>query len=220
MTTVGERTLELRDEDAEIGRVGARVHLRDEQDPHGARNSDGSGAIKKRVSRRIVFAVRDADGVPLAEIEALYRARLGAFRRVARGILRDDDAACDAVQEAFASAVRNRRSFRGDGPIEGWVWRIVVNAARMHRRVGAERLPASSSVEQFVANGQPEIDQRVRAAIATLPERQRLVLFLRYFADLDYATIAEALEIAPGTVGATLNSARSSLLRVLEEVPR
>jgi RNA polymerase sigma-70 factor (ECF subfamily) len=170
------------------------------------------------VSRRIFFSVRDADGVPLAEIEALYRARLGAFRRVARGILGDDEAARDAVQEAFASAVRNRRSFRGDGLIEGWVWRIVVNAARMHRRAAAERPPVFSA--ELVANGQPEIDLRVRAAIAALPERQRLVLFLRYFADLDYATIADALEIAPGTVGATLNNARGSLRRVLEEVPR
>jgi RNA polymerase sigma-70 factor (ECF subfamily) len=172
------------------------------------------------VSLRIVFGVRDADGVPLAEIEALYRARLGAFRRVARGILGDDDAARDAVQEAFASAVRNRRSFRGDGPIEGWVWRIVVNAARMHRRVGAERRSVSSDGEQLVANGQPEIDPVVRAAIAALPDRQRLVLFLRYFADLDYATIAEALEISPGTVGATLNNARTSLRSLLKEVTR
>jgi RNA polymerase sigma factor (sigma-70 family) len=88
----------------------------------------------------------------------------------------------------------------------------------MHRRAAAERPPVFSA--ELVANGQPEIDPRVRAAIAALPERQRLVLFLRYFADLDYATIADALEIAPGTVGATLNNARGSLRRVLEEVPR
>jgi len=53
-----------------------------------------------------------------------------------------------------------------------------------------------------------------------LPERQRLVVFLRYYADLDYSAIAEALEISPGTVAATLNSARASLRSVLEEVPR
>jgi RNA polymerase sigma factor (sigma-70 family) len=40
----------------------------------------------------------------------------------------------------------------------------------------------------------------VRAALAGLPERQRLALFLRYYADLDYAAIAEALSISRGTV--------------------
>ena len=40
------------------------------------------------------------------------------------------------------------------------------------------------------------------------PQRQREIVFLHYYADLDYASIAEALEISPGTVGATLNAAR------------
>jgi RNA polymerase sigma factor (sigma-70 family) len=60
----------------------------------------------------------------------------------------------------------------------------------------------------------------VRVALAALPERQRLVLFLRYYADLDYATIAATLEIAEGTVAATLSSARAALRESLEEVPR
>jgi RNA polymerase sigma factor (sigma-70 family) len=155
----------------------------------------------------------------LQEIEALYRARLGAFRRVARAIVGDPDAAHDAVQEAFASVVRNRSSFRGEGPFEGWVWRTVVNAARMQLRAGAAR-PAAPLGEEAAANGHAQPDPRLRAAVAALPERQRLVLFLRYYADLDYAAIAEALEISSGTVAATLNSARSSLRSVLEEVPR
>jgi RNA polymerase sigma factor (sigma-70 family) len=54
-------------------------------------------------------------------------------------------------------------------------------------------------------------------AIAALPERQRLVLFLRYYADLEYAAIAETLGIGLGTVGATLNHAHAALRRRLEE---
>ena len=50
-----------------------------------------------------------------------------------------------------------------------------------------------------------------------MPERRRLILFLHYYADLDYATIAAVLEISPGTVGATLHSARAALRRLLEE---
>jgi hypothetical protein len=52
------------------------------------------------------------------------------------------------------------------------------------------------------------------------PERQRLAVFLRHYADLDYASIAEALEIAPGTVGATLSAAYSTLRTRLEEIDR
>ena len=160
-------------------------------------------------------------GAELAEIEALYRLRLPAFRRVARGILGDAEAARDAVQEAFAQAVRKRESFRGDGSLEGWVWRSVVNAARMQRRAAEIRLtqPLAEASELAVNGHQPDPDLRVRAVVAALPERQRLVLFLRYYADLDYATISEALEISAGTVAATLSSARSSLRPLLQEVP-
>jgi DNA-directed RNA polymerase specialized sigma24 family protein len=44
------------------------------------------------------------------------------------------------------------------------------------------------------------------------------VLFLRYFAELDYRTIAQVLEISAGTVGATLNSAHNTLRKNIEEV--
>jgi DNA-directed RNA polymerase specialized sigma24 family protein len=46
------------------------------------------------------------------------------------------------------------------------------------------------------------------------------VLFLRYYADLGYAAIADALGIQPGTVAATLNHAHAALRKLLEEVPR
>jgi RNA polymerase sigma factor (sigma-70 family) len=57
----------------------------------------------------------------------------------------------------------------------------------------------------------------LRAVVAALPERQRLVLFLRYYADLEYESIAAAMEVAPGTVGATLSQAHANLRRRLEE---
>ena len=50
-----------------------------------------------------------------------------------------------------------------------------------------------------------------------MPERQRLILFLHYYADLDYQTIAEAIDVSTGTVGATLHTARANLRRLLEE---
>jgi RNA polymerase sigma-70 factor (ECF subfamily) len=146
----------------------------------------------------------------LAEVEAVYRSRLAEFRRVAAAVCGDREAAPDIVQEAFVSAVRQLGRFRGEGLLEAWLWRIVVNTARNHRR-GLVRL---SELHEVAArsNGAASSDTgRVAAAVAALPERQRLVLFLRYYADLDYRSIAEALEISRGTVGATLTAARSTL---------
>ena len=54
--------------------------------------------------------------------------------------------------------------------------------------------------------------------MAALPERQRLVVFLRYFADLDYREIAEALDVKVGTVSATLHAAHAALRSALSEV--
>jgi RNA polymerase sigma-70 factor (ECF subfamily) len=159
-----------------------------------------------------------AAGADLAEIEAVYRSRLAAFRRVARAVVGDSDAARDAVQEAFAQAVRNRKSFRGEGTVEAWIWRAVVNAARMQWRAGA-RSELHDAPEPASTNGHPpDPDLPVREAIAALPERQRLAVFLRYYADLDYAAIADVLEISPGTVAATLNAARAAVRRQLPEV--
>jgi RNA polymerase sigma factor (sigma-70 family) len=152
-------------------------------------------------------------GAGLDEIERVYRARLVEYRRVAAAVLGDADAARDAVQDAFASAVRNRRSFRGDGTLEAWLWRAVVNAALDQRRA---RRPAPASVP---ANGNGHEDGGdVRVALALLPERQRLTLFLRYYADLDYATIAAVLGVSEGTVAATLHASHRALRRRLEEV--
>jgi DNA-directed RNA polymerase specialized sigma24 family protein len=70
------------------------------------------------------------NGATPAQLEALYRARFAHFVRVAVGICGDRDRGRDVVQNAFISAIRHRRSFRGDAPLEAWVWRIVVNEAR------------------------------------------------------------------------------------------
>ena len=149
------------------------------------------------------------------EIEQVYRTRLPELWRVAAAISGSREAAPDLVQEAFVRAVRRIDSFRGDGPLEGWLWRIVVNVARNGRRDPATvALPEQLPVEAISPAG--EARGELAAAMARLPERQRLVLFLRYYADLDYATIAEALSISGGTVGATLTTARAALAQALE----
>jgi RNA polymerase sigma-70 factor (ECF subfamily) len=149
----------------------------------------------------------------VARIERIYRTEYRKFVRVALAVLRDEDRAVDAVQEAFATAVQKRRSFRGDGPLEAWIWRMVVNAALNER--GRPRPLALANRDAALPAPEPSA---VTHAVAALPERQRLALFLRYYADLEYEAIATALDISTGTVGATLNAAHASLRRLLTEV--
>ena len=149
----------------------------------------------------------------LVEIERIYRAEYRRFLRVALAVLRDEERAVDAVQEAFATAVQKRRKFRGEGPLAAWIWRMVVNSAFKERSRGRPL----QLVERDASEAN-ELPLAITETVARLPERQRLMLFLRYYADLEYEAIAVALEVSPGTVGATLNAAHTSLRRLLQEV--
>jgi RNA polymerase sigma factor (sigma-70 family) len=166
--------------------------------------------------------MRGSKGVDLNELRGLYERRLGEFQRVAAAIVGDRERACDVVQEAFVRAVRQRAGYAGRGSVEGWVWRIVVNAARDARSREWELLLSEPDLlaavdDPSVLDGRREV---VRAAVAQLPERQRFVLFLRYYAELEYGTIAAALDISPGTVAATLHAAHARLRDLLAEVRR
>jgi RNA polymerase sigma-70 factor (ECF subfamily) len=154
----------------------------------------------------------------IGALELIYRQRFHQFVRVAQAITRTRESAIDAVQEAFASALRNRLDYRGDGPLEAWVWRSVVNAAQRSLRNPGAAFPG---VDEAAATPRDHVeDDHVRTVIASLPERQRLVLFLRYYGDLDYRAIADALDLETGTVGATLSQAHASLRRLLTEGAR
>jgi RNA polymerase sigma factor (sigma-70 family) len=163
------------------------------------------------------------DDARLADIEAVYRERFRHFKRVALAIVGDHERAVEAVHDGFADAIRSHSRFHGSGPLEAWVWRAVVNAARRARRE-----PHDLALDEGAharRNGF-ELEREPDSAwdlILALPERQRLVLFLRYYGDLDYRSIATALDVRVGTVSATLHAAHTALRRVLEEleeVPR
>jgi RNA polymerase sigma factor (sigma-70 family) len=158
--------------------------------------------------------VRDR-GASLDELEEVYRRDFDRFLRAAAAIAGDVEGGRDAVQEAFASAVRTREQFRGEGPVEAWLWRAVVTRAHNERR---RKPPGAAADAELSAGSLTERDAALRAAVSALPERQRHVLFLRYFADLDYRAIAEALGIQTGTVSATLSQAHAALRGELKEV--
>jgi RNA polymerase sigma factor (sigma-70 family) len=154
-------------------------------------------------------------GATVAAIEDVYRARHAELLRVATAIIGDAEVARDAVQEGLARALARRKTFRGAGSIDAWLWKVIVNAARN----AVARAPRFAPSVDSEAPPESDADHELRAVVAALPERQRLVLFLRYYADLDYEAIAQALGVRRGTVSATLSQAHASLRRCIEEVP-
>jgi RNA polymerase sigma-70 factor (ECF subfamily) len=146
-------------------------------------------------------------------IERVYRERYVGFRNALATITGSRDAARDAVQEGFARALRERASFRGEGPLEAWIFRIALRTALESRRNGRE-----VALEDIVDPSLPEParDPELAAALRALPPRRRLVVFLRFFADLTYAEIAFVCGISEGTVAAALAQARASLLEQLD----
>jgi RNA polymerase sigma factor (sigma-70 family) len=154
---------------------------------------------------------------PAAALERIYEDGYHRFVRVAEAIAGDAETACDVVQEAFARALSGKAAFRGEGSMTGWMWRIVVNEARDNAR-RRRHAPVPPVNPTSSTNGHGDEGAAVRALLAAMPERQRLVLFLRYYAELEYGEIGAALSISPGTVAATLHQGHRSLRRQLGEV--
>lgn len=146
-------------------------------------------------------------GADHASIAAVYSERAAGFAAALATIAGDREAGFDAVQEGFAIALRERSKFRG-GSLEAWIWKIALRTALRARQDGERPLAIDTADPQVVHRDR---DPALTAAIASLPPKRRLVVFLRYFADLSYADIAEALEVSEGTVAAALAQARRAL---------
>lgn len=154
----------------------------------------------------------------LDNLEALYQAGFSRYVRVAAGITGDVESGLDAVHNAFVECIRSHRAYRQDGELAAWVWRAVVNSAHKVVRSRRPEIDGESLDWPVLDKGAgPERIEAIRDRIKALPEQQRLILFLRYYADLDYATIARTLQIRSGTVGAALHTAHETLRKRLEE---
>ncbi|HET7128266.1 MAG TPA: sigma-70 family RNA polymerase sigma factor [Gaiellaceae bacterium] len=153
--------------------------------------------------------MRPNSGASQAALEEVYRRRYAGFLRLGFAILGSHDLAREAVQETFAAALRERESFRGEGSLEGWLWKAMLNTCRQEQR--RRRRLSDEQPPELGTNGQPAEWPELRALIAALPDQERHALFLRYYADLSQDEIADVLGVRPGTVGATLTHARNKL---------
>jgi RNA polymerase sigma factor (sigma-70 family) len=161
--------------------------------------------------------------------EPLVREYEPEARRVALGILRDPDAAGDAVQEAFIKAYRGLGGFQLGRDFRPWLLRIVRNQCRdMIRRgkTGPELERITPLLEERVAAPEDaEAERRRRqakdilwAALGRISVEHREVLVLKELEGLGYGEIAETLAIPEGTVASRLYHARRSLRIALQEM--
>lgn len=169
--------------------------------------------------------------------ETLVRLHTGRMLSVCRRILRNDEEARDAVQEAFVSAFRGLATFEGTSLLGTWLHRIAVNASLMRLR-SRKRRPEESIEEllpAFKDDGHARIEPRdfspsalqrvesretrefVRSCIDRLPDIYRVVLLLRDIEEMDTSEAAEVLGVTEGVVKVRLHRARHALRRLLAD---
>ena len=130
----------------------------------------------------------------------------------------------EAAQEAFVAAWRALPNFRGDAKFSTWLYRLTTNAAidvmrreKRHQTVGngemVDLADDADSPQETVER--TEQQEAVQKALATLSEEYREVLLLRYMEELDYAEIAEVLQLPSGTVKSRINRAKAALKAAL-----
>lgn len=159
-------------------------------------------------------------------LDRLLRDHQPAIYAVCRRITGNDADALDATQDALIALVRGLPRFDGRSRFSTWAFRIATNSCldelRRQRRRPLVGLPENDGVPADVANhrGSP-VDQRVAdalavdEALATLPADFRAAVVLRDICQLDYAEIAEVLEIPAGTVRSRIARGRAQLVEQL-----
>ena len=181
--------------------------------PRSARDGDAALAARAAAGDHEAYAT-------------LVRPHERIAHRVAAGITGWNVDAQEAVQNAHVKAYRSLRTFRAGAAFRPWLLRIVINEAhnvrraeRRHEGLGARaatqhRTPAAGADEAVVAR---EEVATVLRALAQLSDVDRLVVVLRYFAELPDDQAAALADVSTGTYRVRLVRARRRLQALLEE---
>jgi RNA polymerase sigma factor (sigma-70 family) len=165
-----------------------------------------------------------------AAFELLMRQHNGRLFRVARAILKSDEDAEDALQDAYLVAFRRIGEFRGDARLGTWLTRIVINQSlmrlRKHRRdrvvvsfSDPRRDDEPSEMDPVDQQAEPPSTTTLRAEIRHILERRidelpvafRTVFIMRDVEDMSVDETAASLSIPPATVRTRLFRARTLL---------
>jgi RNA polymerase sigma-70 factor (ECF subfamily) len=175
------------------------------------------------LERQAIESVRNGKPDSYDYLVAKYSRRVAS---VAWNIVRNADDAEELAQEAFVKAYEHIGRFRTGEPFGPWIYRIVTNLSLdvvKHRaRVRTEELgdarPAERRDNADLPARQSEIAQRIDAALATLPEMQRIVARLHLVEEFSHAEIAAMMKLSEGTIRSHLSLARKKLREQLADV--
>lgn len=166
----------------------------------------------------LIRRVRGGDRTAFDELVAAYMRP--AFQIAYRVVGHREDAE-DLVQESFLAAYQYLESFDAERPFGPWLNRIVLNRganlrrARTRRQTEPERDAVSSAPSALDESARTEARVLLTRALATLSERQRMIVTLFDVDGLTSSEIGERLELAPGTVRWHLHEARRVLRSAL-----
>ena len=154
-------------------------------------------------------------------VTELGRAQIDRLYAIARLILRDDDRAHDATQEALIGAWRDIKGLRDPDKFEPWIRRLLVNACYREARKEKRRLRAESQVRLIDADtADParltaDRDELERVFMTLRPE-QRALIVLHYYLGLPMQETALAMSLPVGTVKSRLNRTKTQMRATLE----
>lgn len=143
-----------------------------------------------------------------------------------RSIVLNHDDADDVLQNTFIKVFRNIDGFKGDSKLYTWIYRIATNESLTFLKQKQKKSGISneelqnqmlSKLEADVYFEGDEIQLKLQQAIATLPEKQKLVFNMKYFQELKYDEISEILETSVGGLKASYHLAVKKLEAFLKD---
>lgn len=184
--------------------------------------------------RELINRFKEGDRNAFKELVTRYQQRIFA---VAYGIVRDEEAALDVVQEAFIKVHKNLHTFQGNSSFYSWLYRIATNLSIDHRRAqkrqkehteyddqrklgdeadyAAYLTPAYSRSNPAKELEQREVGRLLDVALEQLSDKLRTVFVLREVEGLSYQEIADTVGIPIGSVMSRLFHARQRLAEFL-----
>ena len=174
--------------------------------------------------------VRRAQAGDQAAIATLVAEQQRYVYSIAMSIVHDPTDAADLTQDALIRFIRAIGSYRGETKLSTWLYRLVVNLGidRLRRRGAPPIRLDDEGVDLDLPSDDPNDDaasvaeraeeaMTVRAAVAHLPDAQRLALTLHYFEDLRYEDVAEVMGIPVNTVKSHIRRGKERLAALLRE---
>jgi RNA polymerase sigma-70 factor (ECF subfamily) len=173
----------------------------------------------ERDDRRLLADHLAGDQDAFSALVRRHRDRLWAVALRTTG---DREDAADALQDALISAFRGAAGYRGDAAVTTWLHRVVINACldRLRRRQARPWIPLDGREVPGRHDDHAATIARldILAALARLPEPQRVALILVDLEDLPVAEAAAILEVPEGTVKSRCSRARTALAIMLREL--